>query len=163
MNAKPLPEVLDSVLLKKEVSKEGDAIINSLFESVLYARPTMRTSATEIVQRFLDRYNDARAAQLEDKSVFALFEKCRQMIEACRQSAKNPGLLTKSEVETLLEHEDSWDEPDIDLRLAPQALFLIGTGVMWGIIDIDHIHIPSTIISRTTSNPKGFPSTWDKI
>ena len=163
MNNKALPAAFDAEFLKREVSEERDTVIRLLFEGVLNSRPSTRTTAAEMAQVFQDRYNDACAAGLEDQSVVALFEKCRAMIEACRRYSTSPDMLSESETATLLQYEDSWDDPGSNLRLAPQALFLIGAGIMWGLINIDHIHLPSSIVSRGTSYPKGILSYYDKI
>ena len=155
MNAKALPATFDVEFLKNEVNKERDPVIRLLFEGVLTSRPSQRTTAAEIAQRFQDRYNDACAAQFEDQSVIKLFKKCHAMVEACRRHSASPDMLSESETVTLLQHEESWDDPESNLRLAPQALFLIGAGIMWGLINVDHIHLPSSIVSRGTSYPKG--------
>lgn len=60
-----------------------------------------------------------------------------------------------SDVATLLKFDDSWDDPGSDMRLAPEASFLIGSGLLWDLVNPDHVHVPNAIVSRGTSFPKG--------
>jgi hypothetical protein len=72
-NAKALPQPFDATGLLEELRKEGDPVLKLLFESVLASAPRERITAAELAQRFQDRYNELRAAQLEGQSALTLF------------------------------------------------------------------------------------------
>jgi len=55
----------------------------------------------------------------------------------------------------VLELTDSWDDPGSELRLAPLAMFLIGAGLVWGLLDINHIPVQTNIVSRGPTSSDG--------
>lgn len=143
--------------MKAQVGVEFDATadVKRLFDEILFApKPSKRVIAAEIAQRLLDEYNDL-CAKVEDQDLASTFQRCRSMIDSRRLNhSKEPDeRFSESDIITLLQFDDSWD--DSGLRLAPQAMFLIGAGVMWDLISPEVLHLPSTIVSRGTSNPKG--------
>ena len=87
-----------------------------------------------------------------------LLEKCREVVHSRRVDHSKPGppqyVLSKSDTATLLQLEDSWDDPGSDLRLAPEVRFLIGAGILWDLIDVNYVKDRATIVSRGSS-PEG--------
>jgi hypothetical protein len=131
MNAKPLPETFDAQSIKAEISNQK-VPIKSLLESCLVTKPTQRANAFEVAQWFLDQYNDA-CAKIENLAAASIIDKCRSLIDARRiekdKSKEAQNMFSISDTKTLLELDDLWGCPESNLRLAPQASFLIGAGI----------------------------------
>ena len=157
MNAKPLPETFDADSIKAEVNSEKEPL-KGLLERCVISKPTQRPKAFEVAQWFLDQYNDS-CAKIENLEAASVIEKCRLLIDACRtgkdSSNGSENTYSVSDTNILLELDDSWDGPESILRLAPQASFLIGAGIFWGLINLDHIQLPDMFVSRGTSSAKG--------
>ena len=139
------------------VQLDTTANVKRLFDEILFApKPSKRVRVSDIAQRLLDEYNDL-CANVEDRAVASTFERCRAMIDSRRLShSREPDeCFSESDVNILLQFDDSWDDLDSGLRLAPQAMFLIGAGVMWDLIPVEMIQLSPTIVSRGTTNPKG--------
>lgn len=153
-----LPENFTAPAIAKAFGDETDPLIIHLIGGCLATRPSSRLAAFEITQQLLDEYNDV-CAKIEDHEIYALVEKCRKMVHARRiDHSKVPDkALSKVEIVLLLQYVDSWDDPGSPLRLAPEASFLIGAGILWDLIDVDHVQVRPTIVSRGTVSPKGIP------
>ena len=41
------------------------------------------------------------------------------------------------------------------MRLAPEVLFLIGAGVLWGLIDPNQVEVRPTVVGRGSSSFEG--------
>jgi len=55
----------------------------------------------------------------------------------------------------VLERSVLWDDPGSELRLASLRMFLIGAGLVWDLLDINHIPVPTSIVSRGPTSPDG--------
>jgi len=159
LNAKALPVNFDAQSMKTQVAggEETNLNLKHLFDEILFApKPSKRVRASEIAQQLLDQYNDS-CVKMEDHAVASTFQRCRSMIDSRRlDHTKEPGeCFSESDICTLMGFDDSWDDFDSGLCLAPQAMFLIGAGVMWDLIPFELLHLPATIVSRGTTNPKG--------
>jgi hypothetical protein len=139
------------------VELDTNVDIKHMFDKILFEpTPSKRVIAAEIAQRLLDEYNDL-CARVENEDLASTFQRCRSMIDSRRLNhSKEPDEhFSESDIGTLLQFDDSWDDIESGLCLAPQAMFLIGAGVLWDLIPLELLHLPSTIVSRGTSNPKG--------
>lgn len=132
--------------------------LQALFDEILLSsRPSKRVTATELAQCLLDEYNDLCAKE-EQPDIACTIQRCRAIVDSRRhRHSKVPteGFST-SDIDMLKDFDDSWDDPGSGLRLAPEAMFLIGAGILWDLIPLDMIDIPSSAVSKVTSSPKGF-------
>jgi len=142
--------------MKANLSTEGDPAIKVLLEGCFASTPSKRTPAFELAQRLLDEYNDS-CARLANTAIYDVIRRCRSLVEARRidHSKSSDIVYSESDTATLMEFDDSWDDSGSNFRLAPEATFIIGAGILWDLIKLDQIQIPSTIISRGSSFPKG--------
>jgi len=105
----------------------------------------------------MDEYN-RRCAEAEGRTVLVQrFEKCRNLVNARRLCSNSPPDETFSEadVRVLLEYDESWESEGSGLRLAPEALFLIGAGLLWDLADPHHLSVPPTVVGRGSSSIEG--------
>jgi len=151
-----LPEAFNPELMKANLGGESDPSIKVLLEGCFASTPSKRTPAFELAQRLLDEYNDG-CARVSNTAIFDVIQRCRSLVEARRiDHSKSPDIVySESDIATLTEFDDSWDDSGSNLRLAPEASFLIGAGILWDLITLDLIQIPAAIISRGSSVPKG--------
>jgi hypothetical protein len=96
-------------------------------------------------------------ARAESVTQYAVVERCRGLVESRRRGdPKKPDeAFSELDISTLLKFDDSWDDPGSDLRLAPEATFLIGSGILWDLVNPDEVKVPSQIVGRDSSFPKG--------
>jgi hypothetical protein len=158
LRAQPLSAAFDSTTIIEEFCKENDSVIRQLVGDCLAIQQKNRPKAIEIVQRFLDQYNDS-CTKTEDQATYALLEKCRSMVSSYRRDEAEPRSadfkFSRADTDALLQFEDSWDDPGSPLRLAPQVNFLIGAGIFWDLIDVTQVQIRSVVVSRGTTSPEG--------
>ncbi len=164
LQAKSLPLEFDYNTILEEFKDENDPRITLLVSGCLERQPSSRPTAAQVEQLFSDQYADA-SAKVEASGISALLEKGRTTIEACRAGISLPiSVFSKSETSQLLAFENSWDDSPSTangessgsyLRLAPQVKFLLGAGILWGMIDVEHVHVRATVVSRGTTSLKG--------
>ena len=162
LQAKSLPLDFDYSTILEDFEDENDPRITLLVSGCLERQPSSRPTAAQVEQLFSDQYADA-SAKIESSGISALLEKGRTTIEACRAGITLPiSIFSKSETGQLLAFENSWDDSPSTgessgsyLRLAPQVKFLLGAGILWGMIDVEHVHVRATVVSRGTTSLKG--------
>ena len=86
-----------------------------------------------------------------------MLERLRKLIHVRRLEHSKPPdvVLSEDETRTVLERTFSWDDPGSELRLAPLSMFIIGAGLVWDLLDINHIPVPTSIVSRGPTSPDG--------
>lgn len=163
LTAKPLPVEFDYNTVLEEFEEENDPRITVLVSRCLERQPSSRLTAAQVEQLFSDQYADA-SAQIEPSGISGLLEKGRTAIEACRAGVTLPiSVFSKDETAQILAFENSWDDfkavdgesGESHLRLAPQVKFLLGAGILWGMIDVENVHVRATIVSHGTTSLKG--------
>lgn len=151
---------------------EDDPLIIHLVGDCLNSHPSSRPNAAQVQQLFSDKHADACAKSVHSgiSGISDLLEKGRNAIDARRRGQSTSiSVLTREDVADLLAFENSWDDvesldPDNEsgslLRLAPQVKFLLGAGILWEVIDVDHVRVRPTIVSRGTNSLKGIAPLW---
>lgn len=156
--------------------------IQFLIGDIFTSDPSKRPKAFEISQRFLDEYNDG-CLKVFDPGLSGLLEKVRKWISTSRldyvgnkereaksvsksdrdQSQRAEGgesqrgrlRLSEDETQQILQSVESWDEPGSRLRLGPECMFIIGAGLVWDLIDINHVPAQASHVSREIVSTEG--------
>jgi len=152
-----LPSSIGASGFMASFSRETDQTIVNLIGDCFDRQPPKRPHAFVLMQRLMDEYN-RRCAEAEGRTVLVQrFEKCRNLVNARRLCSNSPPDETFSEadVRVLLEYDESWESEGSGLRLAPEALFLIGAGLLWGLADPHHLSVPPTVVGRGSSSIEG--------
>jgi len=138
-------------------SQETDQTIVNLIGDCFERQPPKRPRACVLMQRLTDEYN-RRCAEAEGRTILLeRLQKCRKLVDARRLCPDSPPDETFSEadVRVLLEYDESWESEGSGLRLAPEALFLIGAGLLWDLADPHHLEVPPTVVGRGSSSIEG--------
>lgn len=159
LSSTPLPSDFDSASMKRMAGMDlkTSSQVRRLFDAILFSpKPSKRVTAMELSQRILDEYNDLCGRE-EQQDIASTIQRCREMVNSRRhRHSKEPAeQFSGSDIGTLFELDDSWDDPGSGLRLAPEAMFLIGAGILWDLIPLDMVDVPSSAVRKTTSSPKG--------
>jgi len=143
LKAESLPSTFTATHLVGGLSRESNRI-KKLATDCLNERPSKRPQASDVAQRLLDEYNDS-CAIVRDPDIAGVLSRCRNLVHASRlQHSKDPdSKFRDSDVSVLLDHQDSWDDDKSSLRLAPKVAYLIGASILWGLIDVDIVPVPS--------------------
>lgn len=167
LTAQALPSEFDSHIVLEEFHNVDDRRISEILGSCLDPTPSRRPTAAEVEQRLSDQYADECAKQTPS-DISELLEKGKRSIAARRENqCALVDMFSKADVEKLLTFEDSWDDvPRLDdetevgspLRLAPRVKFTLGAGILYGLIDLAHIHVRGTVVSRGTTSLEGIAS-----
>jgi len=135
LKAEWLPSTFTATSLLDGLSRESNRI-RKLATDCLNERPSKRPQASDIAQRLLDEY--------------------RELVHSSHlQRSKDSDSFRDSNISVLLNHQDSWDDDKSSLRLAPEVAYLIGAGILWGLIDINVVPVPSALEDRVPGPPNG--------
>jgi len=176
---KPLGKDCNADTVLKMYRDQQDPLIQHLLGDIFSgtSRPSKRPKAIDIAQRFLDQYNDS-CLTAEDTDFGALLRNSKALIDQQRlkhaednlkkqmvkddskgrksetsdpaEAQQEKTCLTEEETKRILRTISSWDTPGSNLRLAPECMFILGGGLVWGVVDINHIPIEASRVSRAT-------------
>jgi serine/threonine protein kinase len=152
LNSKPLPSEFTPSELIEQLSGESERL-KKVVADCLNFKPSKRPRASDVHQRLLDEYNDSCAAT-QNPNLLAIVSRCRQMIHDRRlnHAGEPTQTFSESDINVLLDYQDSWDDTGSALRFAPEVAFLIGAGILWDLIDIKQVQVPSTVVTRDTGS-----------
>jgi hypothetical protein len=136
-------------------NKTEDKLTRDLLRGC-FSEASDRPTAQELVQRFLDKYNEECARKnAMHKEIQDALDFGREIIYNKRKGSESSLSFAEGVVNTLLGFEDSWDDEESKLGLAPQVNFTIGAGILWGSINLKFIKVPPIVVSRDTTSTEG--------
>lgn len=158
LTAQSLPTTFKAADLLASLGNESNRIKSLIGECLNTAWPSKRPQASEVAARLLDEYNDSSARGKDpDDGILELLSRSRKLVDDRRRNHSTPvkEKFMKNDIKALVDLRDSWDEPDSNLRLAPEVSFLLGAGIYWGLIDVNDAQVPFSVVGRGTGPRDG--------